>query len=164
MAKRETAQAYQQLRGSLQPPLMVVLDGGTNAYSAIRQLWPRTTIQRCLVHAQRSVRRYVSPSGHLPRRARQSIHLPSPSPKSILSTKQHNGHLSCSNSMTSIGSGWMKRPSTSTPANENLPIPASDEPSTGCHIYRASNGFSRSYNRQHPQPIPTTRGRLQQTT
>lgn len=60
MAKRETAQAYQQLRGSLQPPLMVVLDGGTNAYSAIRQLWPRTTIQRCLVHAQRSVRRYVA--------------------------------------------------------------------------------------------------------
>ena len=59
-AKHETAQAYQQLLEPLQPPLMVVLDGGTGAYSAIRQLWPQTTIQRCLVHAQRVVRRHVT--------------------------------------------------------------------------------------------------------
>ncbi|WP_408924610.1 transposase [Corynebacterium tuberculostearicum] len=39
---------------------MVVLDGGTGAYSAICQLWPQTTIQRCLVHAQRVVRRHVT--------------------------------------------------------------------------------------------------------
>ena len=33
-AQHETAQAYQQLLQPLQPPLMVVLDGGTGAYSA----------------------------------------------------------------------------------------------------------------------------------
>ena len=60
MAKHETAQAYQQLLEPLQPPFMVVLDGGTGAYSAIRQLWPQTTIQRCLVHAQRVVCRHVT--------------------------------------------------------------------------------------------------------
>ena len=58
--QHETAQAYQQLLQPLQPPLMVVLDGGTGAYSAICQLWPQTSIQRCLVHAQRVVRRHVT--------------------------------------------------------------------------------------------------------
>ncbi|MFS0464607.1 transposase, partial [Corynebacterium striatum] len=36
------------------------LDGGKGAYSAIKQCWPSTRIQRCLVHAQRVVRQYVT--------------------------------------------------------------------------------------------------------
>ena len=39
---------------------MVCLDGGRGAYSAIKRTWPSTQIQRCLVHAQRVVRRYVT--------------------------------------------------------------------------------------------------------
>ncbi|OSP97462.1 IS256 family transposase, partial [Corynebacterium diphtheriae] len=42
------------------PPLCVVLDGGLGAWSAIKALWPNTMIQRCLVHAQRVVRRYLT--------------------------------------------------------------------------------------------------------
>lgn len=59
-ARHETTAAYQQLLEPLQPPLMVVLDGGRGAYSAIKRTWPTTHIQRCLVHAQRVVRRYVT--------------------------------------------------------------------------------------------------------
>lgn len=58
--RHETTAAYLQLLEPLQPPLMVVLDGGSGAYSAIRRVWPTTTIQRCLVHAQRVVRSYVT--------------------------------------------------------------------------------------------------------
>ena len=39
---------------------MVVLDGGRGAYYAIKQTWPTTRIQRCLVHAQRVVRRHLT--------------------------------------------------------------------------------------------------------
>ena len=59
-AKSETTAAYLQLLDNLAPPLCVVLDGGQGALSAIRRLWPTTRIQRCLVHAQRVVRRYTT--------------------------------------------------------------------------------------------------------
>ncbi|OMP99959.1 IS256 family transposase, partial [Corynebacterium amycolatum] len=45
---------------NIAPPLCVVLDGGQGAYSAIKTCWPTTRIQRCLVHAQRVVRRYTT--------------------------------------------------------------------------------------------------------
>lgn len=41
-------------------PLIAVIDGGRGATSAITTCWPTTTIQRCLVHAQRVVRRYTT--------------------------------------------------------------------------------------------------------
>ena len=58
--QRETAHAYTQLLKNIAPPLCVVLDGGQGAYSAIKTCWPTTRIQRCLVHAQRVVRRYTT--------------------------------------------------------------------------------------------------------
>lgn len=59
-ATRESAHAYTQLLRGIAEPLCVVLDGGQGAYSAIKTCWPNTRIQRCLVHAQRVIRRYTT--------------------------------------------------------------------------------------------------------
>lgn len=59
-AKSETAHAYTQLLNKIAEPLCVVLDGGQGAYTAIKSCWPNTQIQRCLVHAQRVIRRYTT--------------------------------------------------------------------------------------------------------
>ncbi len=59
-AKGESAHAYTQLLRGIAEPLCVVLDGGQGAYSAIKACWPNTVIQRCLVHAQRVIRRYTT--------------------------------------------------------------------------------------------------------
>ena len=58
--QQETTHAYTQLLSKLTAPLCVVLDGGRGAQAAIKKLWPNTLIQRCLVHAQRVVRRYTT--------------------------------------------------------------------------------------------------------
>lgn len=59
-AKRESAHAYTQLLSGIAEPVCVVLDGGQGALSAIKACWPNTLIQRCLVHAQRVIRRYTT--------------------------------------------------------------------------------------------------------
>lgn len=59
-AQRETTHAYTQLLSKIAEPLCVVLDGGQGAYTAIKACWPNTLIQRCLVHAQRAIRRYTT--------------------------------------------------------------------------------------------------------
>ena len=56
----ETTRDYQQLCERIPAPLIAVIDGGQGAASAIKKCWPGTTIQRCLVHAQRVVRRYTT--------------------------------------------------------------------------------------------------------
>lgn len=57
---RETSRDYQHLLSRIPAPLIVVLDGGQGAASAIKTCWPDTKVQRCLVHAQRVVRRYTT--------------------------------------------------------------------------------------------------------
>lgn len=59
-ARSESTSAYTRLISPLAPPLMAVIDGGQGAQSAIHACWPTTTIQRCLVHAQRNVRRHTT--------------------------------------------------------------------------------------------------------
>ena len=59
-AKNENTHAYTQLLSKIAPPPCVVLDGGQGALSAITACWPTTAIQRCLVHAQRVIRRYTT--------------------------------------------------------------------------------------------------------
>ncbi|WP_083337269.1 IS1249 family transposase [Corynebacterium timonense] len=56
----ETTRDYQQLCERIPAPLIAVIDGGQGAASAIKKCWPNTKIQRCLVHAQRVVRRYTT--------------------------------------------------------------------------------------------------------
>ncbi|MCT1598483.1 transposase-like zinc-binding domain-containing protein, partial [Corynebacterium sanguinis] len=58
--KHETTRDYQRLLERIEAPLIAVIDGGQGAYSAIKKCWPTTKIQRCLVHAQRVVRRYTT--------------------------------------------------------------------------------------------------------
>ena len=58
--KHETTRDYQRLLERIEAPLIAVIDGGQGAFSAIRKCWPTTKIQRCLVHAQRVVRRYTT--------------------------------------------------------------------------------------------------------
>ena len=58
--KHETTRDYQQLCERIPAPLIAVIDGGQGAASAIKTCWPTTKIQRCLVHAQRVVRRYTT--------------------------------------------------------------------------------------------------------
>ena len=58
--KHETTRDYQLLLERIEAPLIAVIDGGQGAYSAIKKCWPTTKIQRCLVHAQRVVRRYTT--------------------------------------------------------------------------------------------------------
>ena len=55
--KRETSLDYQRLLQRIPAPVIAVIDGGQGAASAIKKCWPATVIQRCLVHAQRVVRR-----------------------------------------------------------------------------------------------------------
>ena len=57
---RETTRDYQLLLERIPAPLIAVIDGGQGAASAIKTCWPGTKIQRCLVHAQRVVRRYTT--------------------------------------------------------------------------------------------------------
>lgn len=57
---RETTYDYQRLLERIPAPLIAVIDGGQGAASAIKTCWPNTKIQRCLVHAQRVVRRYTT--------------------------------------------------------------------------------------------------------
>jgi len=58
--KHETTHTYKQLLERIPAPFIAVIDGGQGAASAIKQCWPSTVIQRCLVHAQRVVRRYTT--------------------------------------------------------------------------------------------------------
>ena len=57
---RETTADYQRLIDTIPAPLIAVIDGGQGAATAIKTCWPNTKIQRCLVHAQRVVRRYTT--------------------------------------------------------------------------------------------------------
>lgn len=59
-ARTENSAAYRALITPIPAPLMVVIDGGQGAFTAITALWPTTIIQRCLVHAQRAVRRHTT--------------------------------------------------------------------------------------------------------
>ncbi|MBS5918641.1 MAG: transposase, partial [Varibaculum cambriense] len=53
---QENKTAYKQLLKRLPEPLMVITDGQAGALSAIKDQWPNTRIQRCLVHIKRNIR------------------------------------------------------------------------------------------------------------
>lgn len=53
---RENTEAYKSLLNNLLPPTVVITDGNAGALSAIKQVWPETRVQRCLVHIKRNIR------------------------------------------------------------------------------------------------------------
>lgn len=50
----ENAPAYTQLLNTIPAPLVVTTDGNGGALKAIRQCWPDSKIQRCLLHVHRN--------------------------------------------------------------------------------------------------------------
>lgn len=63
---RESEAAWSALLQQLPPPAVVVCDGGPGIRAALRQHWPNTRIQRCLLHLQRNVRKYVTSRARTP--------------------------------------------------------------------------------------------------
>lgn len=56
----ESSWLYGQLFDQIGPPLVVTTDGHDGALKAIKQNWPTSKIQRCLVHVQRNVFTYTT--------------------------------------------------------------------------------------------------------
>lgn len=56
----ENSTAWRVLLQRIPAPAVVVIDGGSGLAKALRQTWPETRIQHCLVHVQRNVRRYLT--------------------------------------------------------------------------------------------------------
>jgi hypothetical protein len=53
---RESTAAYEALLAPIPSPLVVVCDGGQGLRTALKNMWPDTRVQRCLVHVQRNIR------------------------------------------------------------------------------------------------------------
>ena len=47
---RESTAAYKALLAPIPPPAVVVCDGGQGLLTALKDVWPSTAVQRCLVH------------------------------------------------------------------------------------------------------------------
>ena len=57
---RESQAAWGALFKRLPEPRVVVCDGGPGMHAALKEHWPDARVQRCLVHLQRNVRKYVT--------------------------------------------------------------------------------------------------------
>lgn len=57
---RESEAAWSALFRRVPVPAAVVCDGGPGMHAALKEHWPDARIQRCLVHLQRNVRKYVT--------------------------------------------------------------------------------------------------------
>lgn len=60
ISSSENTRAWCALLDKIPAPQVVIIDGGTGLYSALKTCWPGTKVQRCLVHVQRVVRRYIT--------------------------------------------------------------------------------------------------------
>lgn len=56
LCNRESKASYQTLLSRIPAPIVVATDGDRAALAAIKEWWPTTRIQRCLVHIQRNIR------------------------------------------------------------------------------------------------------------
>lgn len=60
LCDRETKASYTALLSRIPAPIVAVTDGHKGALAAIRECWPTTRVQRCLVHIQRNIRRVTT--------------------------------------------------------------------------------------------------------
>ena len=60
MVQAETSAAWQALLSPIPAPDVVVTDGGSDFAKALKKVWPRTRIQRCVFHAFCQVKRYTT--------------------------------------------------------------------------------------------------------
>jgi hypothetical protein len=59
-AGSENQTAWEALFCRIPEPKVVVMDGGAGAKAAITVAWPGVRVQRCLVHVQRNLRKYLT--------------------------------------------------------------------------------------------------------
>lgn len=60
LCQHENKASYTALLSRIPAPIVAVTDGHQGALAAIRQCWPTTRVQRCLVHVQRNIRRVTT--------------------------------------------------------------------------------------------------------
>ncbi|WP_461184236.1 transposase, partial [Trueperella pyogenes] len=60
LCDKESKAAYTALLSRIPAPAVVTTDGDKGALAAIKACWPTTSIQRCLVHIQRNIRRITT--------------------------------------------------------------------------------------------------------
>lgn len=63
---RESQAAWGELFKRLPEPTVVVCDGGPGMHAALNEHWPNARVQRCLVHLQRNIRKYVTTRSKTP--------------------------------------------------------------------------------------------------
>src|SRR5690606_1698558 len=63
---RESGDAWGARFARIPAPVVVVCDGGPGMHAALKEHWPDTRVQRCLVHVQRNVRQYVTTKSRTP--------------------------------------------------------------------------------------------------
>ena len=63
---RESQVAWGELFKRLPEPTVVVCDGGPGMHAALNKHWPNARVQRCLVHLQRNIRKYVTTRSKTP--------------------------------------------------------------------------------------------------
>lgn len=65
-AGSENQAAWSALLAQLPAPTVVISDGASGLKGALAEHWPQTRVQRCLVHMQRNVRKYVTSRAKTP--------------------------------------------------------------------------------------------------
>lgn len=65
-AGSENQAAWSALLAQLPAPMVIVSDGASGLKGALAEHWPDTRVQRCLVHVQRNVRKYVTSRAKTP--------------------------------------------------------------------------------------------------
>lgn len=139
-AKEETTHDYIRLVKPIPEPIMVCLDGGRGAYSAIKKAWPSTRIQRCLVHAHASYAA-MSLHDHSPTPDKTSTDSHATSPESPTWTKQLNGQHNCTTSTWYTRTTSTKRPCRSSPGKENSLTFECVKPITASKISTVNNDY-----------------------
>lgn len=62
----ENSWSYSRLLDKLNAPIIVTTDGDAGALKAIRQTWPTSHVQRCLIHVYRTISRGMGHDPYLP--------------------------------------------------------------------------------------------------
>lgn len=60
LCRYEHSRAWEALLQRIASPVVVVSDGGTGFYKALKKVWPRAKLQRCTFHAFQQVKRYTT--------------------------------------------------------------------------------------------------------
>ena len=73
VCRAERAQAWEALMNRIATPKVVVSDGGTGFRKALKKVWPKAKLQRCIFHASQQVKRYTTTRSKTLAGAEQSL-------------------------------------------------------------------------------------------